>query len=160
MDFIVKHVASGVKTLYAFSYACTGQNRNRTMVQFWYTLVHSGRLSTVCHMYPTRGHSYNASDRDFSSLELRKRKQDTVYTPHQWFTILCTARKHMHVEMCTQDVFLDYQKHLDTFFKKSVTVKGHKTWSVTQYKMFEYTAQSKCISVSQLNMNFHLLRLG
>ena len=99
MDFIMKHVAPSVKTLYAFSDACTGQNRNRTMVQFWYTLVHSGRLSNVRHMYPTRGHSYNACDRDFTSLELRKRKQDTLYTPYQWFTMLRTARKHMHLNL-------------------------------------------------------------
>lgn len=98
-------------------------------------------------MFPTRGHSYNACDRDFTSLELRKRKQDTVYTPHQWFTVLQKARKQMHVELCAQDAFLDYKKHLDSFFKKSVTVKGTK-WAVTQYKIFEYSVQSKCISVS------------
>ena len=53
----------------------------------------------------------------------------------------------MNVELCTQDVFRDYQKHLDAFFKKTVTVKGMK-WAVTQYKIIEYTAQSKCITVS------------
>src|SRR5258705_11276576 len=70
----------------------------------------------------------------------------------------------MHVELCTQDKFLGYQTYLDPFFKKSVTVRGHK-WSISTYKLFMFTAHSRCVCVSQqssgmLTFDFTLVKPG
>jgi hypothetical protein len=49
-----------------------------------------------------------------------KEKEDTVYTYLQWFKILSACSKTMAVEMCAQNMFSDFTKHLDTFFEQSV----------------------------------------
>jgi hypothetical protein len=54
----------------------------------------------------------------------------------------------MVVEMCVQNIFFDFTKHLDTFFKKSVSLKGNK-WAITSYKIFAFSSQSKCVTVSE-----------
>ena len=38
-DYMEHKLRDGVKTLYIFSDACAGQNRNKTMMQYLYTMV-------------------------------------------------------------------------------------------------------------------------
>ena len=117
-NFITKHV-SEIKTHHLFSDACSGQNRNNTIVQYSYPLIASGIFDHIQHTFPTRGHSYVASDRDFAQIELTKRKQDVVYTPHDWIKITKRSLSNSVVTECEHNMFKQYNVCFDPHFKLS-----------------------------------------
>jgi hypothetical protein len=122
-DYIVNKLREEVKTLFIFSDACAGQNRNKTMMQYLYTLVRNKNIKAIEHTYPTRGHSFLPCDRDFALIEKLKRSRDTVYTFNEWAEIVESARPNhpFVVVKVLPDLIKDYQSHLSRFFKQSVT---------------------------------------
>lgn len=63
--FITNKVGPECDTLYVFSDACTGQNRNHAMVQFMSTLVNQTKIKTIHQHFPVRGNSFLQCDIDF-----------------------------------------------------------------------------------------------
>lgn len=152
--FLAHHVGKDVRKLYVFSDACTGQNRNQTMVQFWKCMVESGRFDEVSHVFPTRGHSYMACDRDFGKIELKKRKQDVVYTPDQWVDIISLAHSNSQVVRCTRDMFRSFTCHLSPKFRTNGCSEDKSVkWKVSTYKSFLFQ-KGKPVVVSSTSSGF------
>ena len=80
------------------------------------------RFELIMHVFPIRGHSFLPCDRDFGSIEMKKRKVETLYIPDQWIAIIEGARvkNKFDVVRVTQDMTFDFQKELAPFFKKVV----------------------------------------
>ena len=128
-----------VETLYLFLDACTGQNRNNTVVQYLHSLTASWRFDHIQHIFPTHDRSYLASDSDFAQIELSKGKQDVVYTPHDWIEIIKQSHSNSVVTECEQNMFNKYNDFLEQQFK--LFTKSQKTREksrMTTYKMFRY----------------------
>lgn len=145
LHFIENHVPRTRTVLNLFSDACTGQNRNSTMIHFLTALVNSGRFKRITHDFPVRGHSFLPCDSDFSHLGKIKNRQENVYTPTQWVDIF--KDKH-HVTPFADIRFFDFTAHFRSFFKKTVIAKGEK-FLVTKYKRFKYTRGKSTILVSE-----------
>lgn len=62
-------VPENIDTVYLFSDACHGQNKNHTLMRFCLSLVDSGRFKEVTHFFPIRGHSYLPNDRNFGVIK-------------------------------------------------------------------------------------------
>lgn len=71
-----------------FSDACSGQNKNRTIVS---SLLHYANtnqtFSSVQHFFPIRGHSYMPPDRVFGRMEQVFRKKEKIETPEEYRSI-------------------------------------------------------------------------
>ena len=62
-----------VTSLYLYSDGCPGQNKNSTVMQYFFTLVCTGRYKLIQHYFPVRGHSFLPNDRDFGRTEAKKK---------------------------------------------------------------------------------------
>lgn len=74
-----------------FSDACSGQNKNRTLVG---SLLHyvnqtnkSPFFSTIEHFFPIRGHSYMPPDWVFGRMEQEFRKKEVIESPREYLEI-------------------------------------------------------------------------
>ena len=58
-------VDEGVDTLFLYSDGSGGQNKNKYVVMYLYSLVKLGRFLKIRRIFPIRGHSFLPCDRDF-----------------------------------------------------------------------------------------------
>lgn len=121
LHYFTSKLADEVETLYLFSDGCGGQNKNYTIVWFFLTLIKLRRFKSIVHIFPVRGHSFLPCDRDFASIEFKKRKVETLYVPEQWYDIILSSRvsNKFEVVRTSQEFIFDFQSHLATFFKKN-----------------------------------------
>lgn len=146
LQFIKNHVGPQVDTLYLFSDACTGQNRNSTMVYFLQVLSNSGQFKNIYHTFPTRGHSFLPCDADFSHLAKIKHSQESVFVPDQWVDLF---REKYNITSFDSIQFYNFSAFLQQYFKKTATSCKEK-FRVTKYKRFEYQKGSLTVRVSEV----------
>ena len=139
LHYINNSIADEVKTLYLYSDGCGGQNKNYTIIHFLHSLVKMERFELIMHVFPIRGHSFLPCDRDFGSIEMKKRKVETLYIPDQWIAIIEGARvkNKFDVVRVTQDMTFEFQKELAPFFKKVVKT-GTAKLRVRDARVFRY----------------------
>ena len=83
-DFIANHLNGALRNLHVFTDGCRGQNHNNTMVQHLHSLVLNGRLDSVTHLLPMRGHSYLPCDREFGVVERMQKRRDHIELYTKW----------------------------------------------------------------------------
>ena len=134
-------VPEGVTTLFLFSDGCPGQNKNSNVMHYLYTLVHTGKFSKITHVFPVREHSFLPNDRDFGRTEMKKRKQERIYTCEQWMEVIRKARirKPFEVVACNNTMFLDWSAHLSQFFKKVVKDNTKRPLHISRARVIEYS---------------------
>ena len=69
-------------------------------------------------MLPVRGHSFLPCDRDFASIELKKRKVENLYVPEQWHDIILSSRVNNKFEVipASQNFMFDFQGCLGSMY--------------------------------------------
>ncbi|KAK3765674.1 hypothetical protein RRG08_026150 [Elysia crispata] len=79
-----------------------------------------GIYKSVDHIFLQRGHTFLPNDRDFSSIELRKRKEMPLI-PKEWIKIIKESRlsKPFIVKEMTQEDFQDFKKASDETIKST-----------------------------------------
>ena len=112
--YFTRTLPDEVDTLNLYSDGCGGQNKNRFVIMYLYSLVKLGRFKKIKHVFLIRGHSFLPCDRDFGVIEQKKRKKERVYVPKEWMTLIETARKRKPFDVvgADQSIFHDYQEHL------------------------------------------------
>ena len=109
------------------------------MVHFLQTLVINGRFDKIGHQLPMRGYSFLPCDRDFGVIEKLQRKRELVELYGEWEEMI---KENITLISMTGRDMLDFKGHLQNFFKKSATKDGAK-FSISKYKVFEYSAEHK-----------------
>jgi len=96
---------TGAQRLILFSDGCSGQNKNRVVAAFFLRLTRDG------HKFLVRGHTFLPNDRDFSSIESRK-KVEKAYIPTDWVRIVqhARAKNPFIVNHCPQNVFQNHKE--------------------------------------------------
>ena len=122
LDNFFRNLLQEVTTLYLYSNGCPGQNKNATVMQYLFSLACLGRFKLIQHHFPVRGHSFLPNDRDFGRTENKKKRQERVYTPKQWYEVIKSSKKRnpFTVTPVTQEMVKDYASESAPFFKKSV----------------------------------------
>jgi len=82
-----------VSKLIAYSDSCAGQNKNYNIVLMWLHITQVTNVATIDHKFMVPGHSFLASDSDFSVIEKAKHGVQYVYTPSDWYSLVHGARK-------------------------------------------------------------------
>ena len=128
-----------IKTLYLYSDGSGGQNKNHVMVYFLHSLVKLGYFDKIVHIFPLRGHSFLPCDRDFASIELKKRRVETLYVPDQWIKIIESSRvtNPFTVVRVTQDMIIDFTSGLAPYFKKNLK-NGRNALKFRSVRVFEH----------------------
>ena len=91
-------IAEGMKRLTLFSDRCGGQNNNRMIFVMLSHLIHTREIESISLIYFVPGHSQNENDCAHSTIERCYRNQ-TVYTPGQWETVITSAFKKNEVKL-------------------------------------------------------------
>lgn len=138
LHHFINNIDPNVRKLYIFTDACTAQNRNNTIVKYLSYLTDCGRFDYIRHVYPTKGHSYMACDRDFAQIELSKRKQDVVYTADDWIGIIQSSSKRNNVVDVEQTMIKDFKTVFSKVKEPLPIAKKQEKWKVTSYKIIEY----------------------
>ena len=73
--YFTRTLPDEVDTLNLYSDGCGGQNKNRFVIMYLYSLVKLGRFKKIKHVFLIRGHSFLPCDRDFGVIEQKKRKK-------------------------------------------------------------------------------------
>lgn len=73
-----------------YSDGCGGQNKNHTVIFYFFDLHKRGIYETLDHKFLVRGHTYLENDRDFAQIEKRK-KRSVVYLPEDWSSVIREA---------------------------------------------------------------------
>lgn len=146
-DYIKTSVNEKVKTLYVFSDACPGQNRNQTMVRYFLSLTLMKRFNEIQVFFPTRGHSFLPCDRDFGVIKRVIRRHDRVYSPEQYNRMIETAKnlepKFSVKNIENQDI-LDFNKWWPTFFKKTCkSVRTKETFKISTYSHLSFSVAKR-----------------
>ncbi|XP_031334178.1 uncharacterized protein LOC116164175 [Photinus pyralis] len=136
--YIDNYVPVAVRKLYVFSDGCTGQNKNHTLVEFFFSLIKTGRFDYIEQRYPIRGHSYLPNDRDFAKIEVQKRKQGKVEIPQRWYEIVREDCKFEVVEVNRTMIF-DFKKHFTNIFKKNITNASKEKFLISEAKIIKYS---------------------
>ena len=95
---------------------------------FLYSLVKLGRFKLIIHTFPTRGHSFLPCDRDFALIEKLALKNDTVYVPDQWISLIrlaCPSNPFQCVTVDQQMVY-NFRSHFAKLFKNAYKSEGQK----------------------------------
>jgi hypothetical protein len=155
LDHYVNNVLDEkVKELVIFSDNCTAQNKNYTLVQYFYNLVKCGRIRKITHHYPVPGHSFLPCDRCFGIIEKKLRNIERVFVPDEYHVHISNASKQFKTIHVTQEMILDFSSCFQPFFKKSVFDEQKEKFFITKYKVFEYSdTHSDELWVSK-DMNF------
>ena len=111
-------------------------------MHYLYSLVRLGKFQRIQHIFPIWWHSFLPCDRDFTKTESKKKKADCVYTPEEWMEVIKWARKlkPFTVVPLSQDMVFDFNSHLSTFFKKTVSCDGERL-KIREVRLFEYSRE-------------------
>ena len=144
LDHYLSTTLRDVDSLTLFSDSCPGQNKNSIVMHYLFSLVRMGKFKLIRHFFPLRGHSFLPCDRDFAKTETKKRKVERVYVPDHWYEVIHSAKKKkpFTVVPVSQSMVFDYQTHLSSFLKKTVTHKGDKM-KIREGMVFEYSSDHK-----------------
>ena len=126
----LKGSGPAAKQLIAFSDACGGQNRNINVVATWLHIVASDEYpyATVDHKFMVSGHSYLPNDRDFGCVEGARRKQQHLFLPEDWYTLVANARRQNPftvVRMTTSD-FVSVSELINKITNRKTDIDGNK----------------------------------
>ncbi|XP_073948647.1 uncharacterized protein [Choristoneura fumiferana] len=88
--FITENVAKGVTDFIFYSDCCGGQNRNRTVFAF-YSFICAKFHINITHNFFEVGHSQSEGDSMHALIE-RKKKNQSIYVPSQWVTLIKCAK--------------------------------------------------------------------
>src|SRR5277367_3630906 len=84
LNKLVQNKPPELKHLIVWSDSCAGQNKNHSLLSYYYYLITRNRFESIQHKYPIPGHTKLPCDRDFASIEKAKRNVQSVYVPSQW----------------------------------------------------------------------------
>lgn len=150
--YLDHYLSPDVRKLYLFSDNCGGQNKNKTMMQFLYTLTRSGYFDKVVHKFPEPGHSFLPCDRCFGLIEKKKRQREHLYLPEEWKSLVRNTSRMFVVVDVDQHMILKYTDHLRPFFKTTIR-KGREPFMLSKYRSIEYSASSCDIMCSKEQLN-------
>ena len=123
--FVTTQVPDTVKKLIIISDNCPGQNKNYFIVMFYLFLIHSGRFEEIIHLFLRPGHTYNAADRDFGTIERNLRTQQWIMDIYDYMSLIRSARtrKPFVVTKMEQSDFIDFPQ-LKIMCTKRATPQG------------------------------------
>ena len=129
---------TGAKRLIFYSDGCSGQNKNRILLAFFLRLIQSNSYESIDHKFLVRGHTYLPNDRDFSSIEARKRVEK-AFIPSDWVRIVRESRvkNPFIVNHCTQEIFENH-KDSTTSLKTRFTDQNNETLNFRDVVWFSY----------------------
>lgn len=136
---------------------CCGQNKNWTIVAFWFHLLASGRFEKIIHIFPQVGHTMLASDRDFALVEKFAKAKSAVYAPSEWEEVLKGAQKKRPflVTSLTREDFFDFSALKDKFVHsnfglcKSVMLEFNKHEPYILRGYFTYSGEPEIINLKR-----------
>ena len=152
----LKQSGSTAKQLIAFSDACGGQNRNINLVCKWLHIVASDdySYSVVDHVlwFMVSGHSYLPNDRDFGCIESAHRRQQHIFLPEDWYTLVEKARRtnpFTVVRMRCTD-FVSVNRLTENITNRKTDIDGNKVeWLRMRWIRVEknrpYTFSYRCV---------------
>nr|CAI5864751.1 unnamed protein product [Callosobruchus analis] len=88
---------NAISHLILWTDSCAGQNKNFLIICLYQYLILKGIVKTIDHKFPEVGHSYLDSDRDFGRIEKILRRQENIYLPEEYRTIISQSSKNNHV---------------------------------------------------------------
>lgn len=163
--YIQEYVPAGIKVLHLYSDACTGQNRNHSMIRFLTSLTDTRRFEEIVHRFPVRGHSYLPCDRDFGRMKRMIRQRDRIYTPMEYVECIVNSTKQQlfTVHMVNTEEVLDFNQWWPKFYKKGglsveslgAGVPRHSkvSFSPASYAEFVYKAAQQHVVVTSEYIN-------
>ena len=91
----LKDTSPTANHLITYSDSCGGQNRNVYLLSLWIHIVASDEfvITVVDQKFMTVGHSYLPNDKDFGSIETKRRKCNTVFVPEEWSELILKSRR-------------------------------------------------------------------
>ncbi|RUS81313.1 hypothetical protein EGW08_010920 [Elysia chlorotica] len=115
-----------------------GQNK-KTINCFCQQLIETGAFKSVDHIFPQRGHTFLPSDRDFNSIELRKRKVMPLI-PSEWIEVIKESRlcQTFIVKEIKQEDFKDFKKASDETIKAAWKSDTGHTVKYREVMWFSY----------------------
>jgi len=77
--------------IHSYSDNCPGQNKNKHFGSYLNYVATKCEIKII-HRYLEKGHTYNAADQ-FHSLIERRSKNQTLYTPNDWYNLMRKASR-------------------------------------------------------------------
>ena len=153
--------------LYLFSDNAAAQNKNMTIVQFFFLFVKSTTaIEKIIHRFPEPGRSFLPCDRCFGVIEKFLKKKDYVFSPIEYSKYILQASKSFFTIMVTQDMILDFSGHYEKHFKKVIVNDIKERFKISTYRLFQYSKDNAdVISVSvsttglSLFLHFSILKM-
>lgn len=137
--YIENHVPDTAKEIHVFSDACTGQNRNHTVIRTLLAISYIRKV-TISQYFPVRGHSFLPCDRTFGVIKRSLKRKDRVYTPEEYESLIKEG-SHGKIEtilLTDSKIILNFDSWWPNYFKKnvcSVETMTKKTKDRTMFKI-------------------------
>lgn len=158
---IMENLSSDVKQLYLFADNCPGQNKNHTVLRFLLTMTHL--IPEIHYCFPVRGHSFNACDRDFGVAKRKIKREDRIYTPEEYETLIRSSSQKNNfrvISLETEDI-LNFKSWWPNHYKRNATSLcsyGSKTkvkFQMSMYSHFTFHCNSPGIIEARTSIDDH-----
>lgn len=99
---LLKHfktkIPDTVEKIILYSDSCGGQNRNiKLTLLLKHFLASNEKIKSIQQKFLVSGHSFNSCDRNFSTIEKKKKITENVYVPEQWIQLIQDAKRALPV---------------------------------------------------------------
>lgn len=97
LNFLMNNLPHDTEKLILYSDTCGGQNRNIKMTMILKHLLAEWKhpaLRLIEQRYFVSGHSYNACDRCFATIEKQRRITEQIFVPEHWYNLIAQAKKN------------------------------------------------------------------
>ncbi|XP_073956928.1 uncharacterized protein [Choristoneura fumiferana] len=133
---ILERLDNNVTRLILWSDSCGGQNRNIKLVLMLKAVLNDHPTLVQINMrFLESGHSFLPNDRDFGKIEGGFKRQQRIYTPEDYMSIMKTCKKNkpMIVHRMNQNDFLSSLKLEKSITNRKKTTDGDKvSWLSTK----------------------------
>uniref|UniRef100_A0A8D8ZBU7 DUF7869 domain-containing protein n=1 Tax=Cacopsylla melanoneura TaxID=428564 RepID=A0A8D8ZBU7_9HEMI len=106
-DYIEVHKTSLQTNLIIFCDNCFSQNKNKFLFAYLDTLTSQEIFSHIEVIYPVPGHSMMPIDSDFGAIEKKRIKEEKVYSPDSYVTLIKNCKKKNPFEIVFVEHSLD-----------------------------------------------------
>lgn len=150
--FIDHYVPTTITKLFMYSDNCSSQNKNQTLAHYFSTIAINKRFSRIIHRYPEPGHSFLPCDRSFGLIEKEKRKRERIVLPEEWVALVKNTCRKFEIVPVTQETILNFSDHFNKLFKKSVINNRKQKFSISSYRVIEYSEKGvECSSSASVS---------
>ena len=127
--------------IHSFSYGCSGQNWNKTLITFFMYVCQSTHIQSWTHTFLESGHLFLPNDTDFGKIERAKNANVSIFTADDWRSVIRQCNFNI---LDMKGKFVDFSDFQNSLTFREVNTASEK-FLFSQLKWMRVTKGKECV---------------